>query len=224
MYSPELTALLTSPYTRPTGKSPSPRNLLSPPTLPPRADPSSKDARLFGPFSKRREVNIRWRYFSYHWKRLYPPLEVSVGQQGAQETSPKADALLGARIRGVGMQTAGLLEELKLLAGPVSERPPAPRRIDPVYPFHTFSCAADRRALLNRFLRRRYRELLDRIPVLTYSYVPNKSAIGANSYSSGKYEVSLDLAALSPHIQCETAHSQELDAVDLAWYERGASP
>ena len=147
-----------------------------------------------------------------------------MGRQGAQETSPQADALLGARIRGVGMQTAGLLEELRLLAGPVSGRPPAPRRIDPAYPFHTFSCAADRRALLNRFLRRRYRELLGRIPVLKYLYVPNKSAVGANSYSSGNYGVSLDLAAISPHIQYETAHSQELDAVDLAWYKRGVSP
>ena len=222
VYSPELTALLVSPYSRPSGRAPKLPHLLSPPTLPPRADPSSEDARIFGPFSKRREVNIRWRYFSYHWKRLYPPLEVSVKQSGAQETSSQEDALLGARIRGVGMQTAGLLEELKVLAGPVYERPPAPRRADPVYPLQTSSYASDRRALPNRFLRRRYRELLGRIPVLTYSYVPNKSAIGPNDHPKGKYEVSLALAALSQHMRCETALSQELDAVDLAWFERGS--
>jgi hypothetical protein len=147
-----------------------------------------------------------------------------VGQQGAQETSSQEDALLGARIRGVGMQTAGLLDELKSLAGPVSETPPAPRRIDPVYSPHTFSYTADRRALPNRFLRRRYRELLGRIPVLTYSYVPGESVIGSNDNPTGKYDVSLALTALSHHAQHETAHSQEVDAVDLAWFERGMSP
>lgn len=223
VYSPELTALLLSPYSRLSGKIPKPPHLLSPPTLPPRADPSSEDARLFGPFSKRREVNIRWRYFSYQWKRLYPPLEVSVKQRGAQETSSREDALLSAGIRGVGMQTAGLLEELKLLAGPVSVRPPAPRRADPVYHLRASSCGPDGRALPNRFLRRRYRELLGRIPVLTYSYVPSESAIGSNNYPKGKYEVSLDHAALSRHRRCETAHSQELDGVDLAWFERGST-
>lgn len=212
-------ALFLSPYSRPTGKTPKPRHLHSPPTLPPRADLSSDDARLFGPFSKRREVNIRWRYFSSQWKRLYPPLEVSVEKQGAQGTSSQDDALLGARVRGVGMQTAGLFDELKLLAGPTSERPPPPRRIDPVYPSIP-SYTADRRAP-NRFLRRRYRELLGRIPVLTYSYVPGDSKIGSSDYPAGKYEVSLALAALSPHVR-KAAHFQELDAVDLAWFEHGS--
>jgi hypothetical protein len=195
--------------------------LHSPPTLPPRVDPSSDDARLFGPLSKRREVNIHWRYFSSQWKRLYPPLEVSVKKQGVQETSSQDDALLGARIRGVGMQNAGLLDELKLLAGPASERPPAPRRIDPVYPSAP-SFTADRRALPNRFLRRRYRELLGRIPVLTYSYVPGDLEIGSNDYPAGKYELSLAPAALSPHVR-KTAHCQELDTVDLAWFKHGST-
>ena len=220
VYGPELEALLISPYTRPSGKNPKLSHLLSPPTLPPRASPSSEDARLFGPFSKRREVNIRWRYFSHHWKRLYPPLEVSVKQQGTQETSSQEDALLGARIRGVGLQTAGQLDEVKSLAGPASEKPPAPRRIDPIYLPHTHPSAADRRSQPNRFLRRRYRELLGRIPVLTYTYVPDKSVTNSNNYPMGKYEVSLTRTALSPYVRQETVHSQELDAVDLAWFER----
>jgi hypothetical protein len=223
VYSPEFTALLLSPCSRPTGKTLRPSHLHSPPALPPRANPSSEDARLFGPFSKRREVNIRWRYFSSQWKKLYPPLEVSVKKQGTQETSSQEDALLGARIRGVGMQTAGLLDELKLLAGPTSERPPAPRRTDPVYPSHTPSYTGDRRALPNRFLRRRYRELLGRIPVLTYSYVPGKSEIGSDNYPEGKYEVSLALPAISPHLRLETAHSQGLGTVDLAWFKHGTT-
>ena len=222
MYSPQLTALLLSPYTRPSsGKPLKPSHLNEPPTLPLRADPSSEDARLFGPFSKRREVNIRWRYFSYHWKRLYPPLEVSVKKQGAQETSSQEDAILGARIRGVGMQTAGLLAELISLTGSGSERPPTPRRTDPVYLPHSVSRVADRQVLPNRFLRRRYRELLGRIPILTYSCVPGQPVMGTKDCPAGKYEVSLAPNALSPRIQHEKARSKVLDDVDLAWFEQG---
>ena len=221
MYSPELTALLLSPYTRPSGKPLKPSHLSGPPTLPPRANPSSEDARLFGPFSKRREVNIRWRYFSDHWKRLYPPLEVTVKEQGARETSSQEDVILGARIRGVGMQTAGLLAELMSLTGSGSERPPTPRRIDPAYLPHSVSRAADWQVLPNRFLRRRYRELLGRIPILTYSYVPGQPVMGTKDCPAGKYEVSLAPNALSPRIQHETARSKVLDDVDLAWFEQG---
>jgi len=223
VYSPELTALLVSPYTRSSGTTPKSSHLRQPPTLPPRADPSSEDAHLFGPFSKRREVNIRWRYFSHHWKRLYPPLEVSVKQKGEQETSSQEDAILGARIRGVGMQGGGLLEELKSLAGPVSQRPPAPRRIDPVYLPRTVSGVADRGrpVLPNRFLRRQYRELLGRIPILTYTYVPGKPVNDSDNRPTGKYEVSLAANALSQRVRRETVHSQELDGVDQAWFERG---
>ena len=224
MYSPELTALLLSPYTRPSsGKPLKPSHLCEPPTLPLRANPSSEDARLFGPFSKRREVNIRWRYFSQQWKRLYPPLEVSVKKQGARETSSQEDAVLGARIRGVGLQTAGLLAELMSLTGSGSERPPTPRRIDPVYPPHSVSRVADCQVLPNRFLRRRYRELLGRIPILTYSHVPGQPVVDTKDCPAGKYDVSLAPNALSPRIQHEAARSKalELDDVDLAWFKQG---
>jgi hypothetical protein len=142
-------------------------------------------------------------------------------QQGAQETASQEDAILATRIRGVGMQTAGLLEELKSLAGCVSERPPTPRRMDPVYPPNSVSCDADQRVLPSRFLRRRYRELLGRIPILTYSYMPDQPAIGTKTYPTGKYEVSLAPNALSLRRPQERTHSKVLDVVDLAWFERG---
>ncbi|KAJ7293404.1 hypothetical protein C8J57DRAFT_1490821 [Mycena rebaudengoi] len=68
VYSQELTALLTSPHSRirrPLDK----KHLACPTTLPARADPASADARLLGPFSKRRETNIRWRYFVAECKK-----------------------------------------------------------------------------------------------------------------------------------------------------------
>jgi len=143
-----------------------------------------------------------------------------VKQRGAQESSSQEDALLGARIRGVGMQTAGQLDEVKSLAGPASEKPPAPRRIDQIYlPHNAHSPTADQRSLPNRFLRRRYRELLGRIPVLTYSYVPGESVTSSNGHPTGKYEVSLARTAISQYVKPVT-HSEELDAVDLAWIER----
>jgi hypothetical protein len=145
-----------------------------------------------------------------------------VKQQGPQETSSPEDAFFGARIRGVGMQTAGLLEELKSLAGSVSDRPPTPRRMNPVYSPHSVFRVADQRVSPNRFLRRRYRELLGRIPILTYSYVPGQPVIGTKDYPAGQYEVSLAANASSLRTPHETTHSKVLDVVDQAWFERGA--
>jgi hypothetical protein len=139
--------------------------------------------------------------------------------QGMQETAPQKDPVLDLRVRGVGMQTTGLLEELKMLAGPVSKRPPAPRRIDPVYHPPTHSAIDERRVLPNRYLRRRYRELLDRIPILTY--VPGRQGTNSDNPATSRYVVSLAANALSRHIQPETVHSSEVDAVDLAWFQRG---
>ena len=225
VYSPELTALLLSPYSRSSGKTLKPSHLHEPPTLPSKADPTSEDARLFGPLSKRRQVNIRWRYFSHHWKRIYPPIEISVKHQETQNISSQEGLAPNAGIRGVGLQGAGLLEKLKMLAGEVSKRPIAPRRINSAYRSKSPPIAADRGSLPNRYLRRRYRELLGRIPILTRPNVPGNltTATTPNSHSTGKYAVSLATNALSQRVQHEVAHSSEVDAVDLAWFLRGKS-
>lgn len=76
-FSPELTTLLTSPHsrtTRPLNKG----DIITPRNLPACADPLSEDARIYGQFSKRREVNIRWRQFRAETKKLFPPLDSSV--------------------------------------------------------------------------------------------------------------------------------------------------
>ncbi|KAI9445353.1 hypothetical protein H4582DRAFT_912177 [Lactarius indigo] len=225
VYSPELAALLLSPYSRSSGKALKSSHLHKPPTLPPRADPTSEDARLFGPLSKRREVNIRWRYFSYQWKRINPPIEIPVKHQETQKTSSQEGFAPDTGMLGVGLQGAGLLEELKMLAGAVSTRPTAPRRIDSAYRSESPSVAvAPGRGLSpNRYLRRRYRELLGRIPILTHSHVSGNSTTttASNGRLTGKYEVSLAANALSMRVQHEAAHSSEIDAVDQAWFLRG---
>ena len=217
--------MLLSPHSRSSGKALKPSHLREPATLPSRADPTSDDARLFGPLSKRREVNIRWRYFSHHWKRICPPIEISVKHQETQKTPPQEGFAPGAGIRGVGLQGAGLLEELKMLAGAVSKKPITPRRIDSVYRSKSPSITTNRGLSPNRYLRRRYRELLGRIPILTHSHVPGNptTATASNGHPTGKYEVTLAANALSLRVQHEAAHSSEVDAVDLAWFLRGES-
>jgi hypothetical protein len=223
VYSPELAALLLSPHSRSSGRALRPSHLHQPPALPSRADPASEDARLYGPFSKRRQVNIRWRYFSHHWKRVYPPIEISVKHEETQNTASQEGFAPNTEMRGVGLEGAGLLEELKMLAGEVSKRPISPRRINPVYQSKSSSIATDRGPLPNRYLRRRYRELLGRVPILTRSNVPGNSKTTSAPNAKGKYVVSLAANALSPRVQHEVAHSSEVDAVDLAWLLRGKS-
>ncbi|KAJ6627104.1 hypothetical protein B0H10DRAFT_1780292, partial [Mycena sp. CBHHK59/15] len=77
VYSAELKALLMSPHSR-TTRPLSQKELDFPTTLPARANPASDDAWLLGPLSKRRETNIRWRYFVAEWKKVRTPLQVVV--------------------------------------------------------------------------------------------------------------------------------------------------
>ena len=74
--SPAMIALSNSSHGRESGKRVGRREFEHPPTLPARADPSSEDARLVGPFSRRRLMNERWRFFKSQVGRLLPPLHI----------------------------------------------------------------------------------------------------------------------------------------------------
>ncbi len=65
------------------------RDFEHPPTLPARATPSSEDARLLGPFSRRRLVNERRRFFKQEMSRLLPPLRIrtEAAVSGAKEAT-----------------------------------------------------------------------------------------------------------------------------------------
>ncbi|KAI0068284.1 hypothetical protein BV25DRAFT_1790937, partial [Artomyces pyxidatus] len=172
IYSPELTALLTSSYSRTSRNAVSRQHLQNPPMLPPRADRSSEEARLFGPLSKRREVNIRWHYFTTQWKRLFPPIELSKTQQGAGVgNSDSVAAGAAASVRTVGLQSACTFQELEEFSGMHHEAPPTPRRqvLNRDQDVRTNHSEENRRKAPNRYLRRRYMELLGRIPILTYT-------------------------------------------------------
>lgn len=183
-YSPELATLLTSVHSRTLTRPLKPAALKNPPTLPGRAESSSEEARILGPFSKRREVNIRWRYHIGEIRRTYYPLELTVPDLLPHQKHHQHQH----HLRTTGLEKLCLLQEVERIArSPCDDGRPFPRRqqrksaqqesvqtclnipqpdksdqtkFSPSPPFPS------------RFLRRRYRELLARIPIL----VPDKTA------------------------------------------------
>ena len=197
VYSPALKALLTSAYSR-TTKPLKVADLVDPPVLPARADPSSPDARIFGPLSKRREVNIRRRYFASEWKKVFPPIEVQVGpdkNQSAKQFIP-----------GCGMQI-GVLADIEKTVGTLEGHRPLPRRerLSEQGRFETGIKAGHS----SRWLQRRYRSLLNRLPLL----VCNPSD---NSQPSGSFAVQRSELALPPY-QRPISYLPEVDSTTLAW-------
>lgn len=177
-YSPELAALLTSAVSR-TARPLRLKNLDSPQTLPTRADPASEEARLLGPFSKRREFNIRWRFFKDETAKLLLPLQMNVAGAG----SSKEDALR-AGIRYFGFQGTDLYERATMLTDGLTQ----PRNV---------------RSRERRWLRRRYRQLLGRMPMLMYH--------------RGHYQVNSPPQALSSSLPYSPSQVVELDEVNKAW-------
>ncbi|KAJ7275220.1 hypothetical protein B0H12DRAFT_988373, partial [Mycena haematopus] len=153
VYSKELRALLTSPASRSVGKAVSERTLDFPPKLPARADPKSEDARILGPFSKRREKNIRWRYFVEQLQNVQPALQLVIENIPAGTRGTALDDIRRVGIRGLPMQGLRVFEDVKTLATPPQERPRrTPKNLDT--------------PSMSRWIRRRYGSLLNQIPTL----------------------------------------------------------
>ncbi|KAJ3760722.1 hypothetical protein EV360DRAFT_39203 [Lentinula raphanica] len=186
IYSPELTALLVNTASR-TNKPLDAHQLKFPPTLSPRADPTSEEARLLGPLSKRLELNTRWRYFTREWKKVYPPLEIAVKNKAGSLSMSLSDVVdTGGRI--LQSQDQVLLSEVEDISqGDLSKhRHPS------------------------RWLRRRYQELLGRLPVLILN----------QGHKRITYNVNLPHNSIA-QIGRNTAHRRPaLDVANLAWLER----
>ncbi|THH19987.1 hypothetical protein EW146_g1282 [Bondarzewia mesenterica] len=222
VFSRELTALITSDHARISGKALPSSYLTRPPNLPPRADPDSEEARLFGRYSKRLEVNKRRRFFANQWRTVKPPLEITVkhvGDKRAASESSEVDAVTHAGVRGVGLQGAGIFQELKMLAGPVGRTPPMPRRQRQLLQSLTGAPVHDpppQPSAPTRYLRRRYRELMGRIPILTYTPPSKKPSTDSDDSQRGKYTVSFDSNAIITHGRTFPRIPQA-DAIDMAW-------
>lgn len=171
VYSPELRTLLTSDISRST-KPLKPSNLDRPPTLPPHFDSSSEEARLFGGLSKRREKNIRQRFFKHEVQKVYPPLEVEVrGGLSIEEVG----------VRGGAGQGLGLLKGVESIIGATWKPPRLTRRERQcLTESDTFVQPASGQQHPSRWLRRRYQSLLWRLPIL--SFKPGRKP-GSGSYS-----------------------------------------
>ncbi|KAG2159665.1 uncharacterized protein EDB93DRAFT_6021 [Suillus bovinus] len=189
VYSQELTALLTSGLSR--RKRPlAPGDLSFPPILPERADPNSSDAQILGPFSKRREVNARWKYFRQEWKKVLPPLQISVSpsREDGHEGSDSGTATV---VRKIGFYDTTVLEELVRLT---------------TKPKNTSGAFLPR-----RWLRRRYQELLGRIPILTFM----SARKDMKTKKPGGFSVSLAPNALKARSQGRSLPCATDD--DVAW-------
>lgn len=204
-YSPELVALLTSGISR-TTRPLQKHQLVSPPGLRGHAKSDFEDTTLLGPPSRRREHNIRCRFFRNEWKKVYPPLQVSL-QHPANHTNthiPSHPPL------NFGFQNVITLQELLALGGSPSRLPEPPskqrrQRIQKKSDANPFD--GD---LSVRWLRRRYQALLGRVPLL----IP-RSPLPQDSFKR-TYDVQLASNAITtsrPH----PSRLRFVDTEDVSW-------
>jgi hypothetical protein len=192
--------------------------------MPLRADPSSEEARLLGPFSKRREVNLRWRYFTEECRKVLPPLQLSVKEisdsfEVTKESSDRHD-IAAAGVRNVGLQGGRLLEEAQNLAGPAWKPSSIPRRARKGPRIQTPDSPEESpftSELSTRWLRKRYQNLLGKIPVLTYSY-PKRQNDGEGGHS-GRYEITLTPSAISSQVRYGASRLPPVDESNLSWIQ-----
>lgn len=129
--------------------------------------------------------------------------------------------IASAGVRNVGLQGCGLLEQAQMLAGPAWKPLPTPRRArergtmenrttEPTEqnPFNS--------SLPTRWLRKRYQDLLGRVPILTYTY---KKPSG-DQRGIGRYEITLAPSALSSHIRYGANRLPPVDDSNLSWVQR----
>ncbi|KAF8913033.1 hypothetical protein CPB84DRAFT_1760183 [Gymnopilus junonius] len=181
IYSPELKALLTSALSRST-KPLDRADLTAPRTLPARADPSSEEARLFGPLSKRREVNIRWRFFRTGLTKVLPPLEIE-GRQLCDNQSTSVSC------RPLAIQNQGIIRDIQNLIGDLFvERPKTRRERGSNPPSQDISATPQCvKRHPSRWVRRRYRALLSRIPQLVYDPKSTKEPFSVRTFPLAHY-------------------------------------
>ncbi|KAI0328173.1 hypothetical protein GY45DRAFT_1326714 [Cubamyces sp. BRFM 1775] len=217
VYSREMQALMTSDAARATRMLYADA-LQNPPILPARADPNSPEARTLGPFSKRREVNLRWRFFQQELQKTLLPLQVVVSDhpQSGDPPSPKTDeaSLARAGIRSIGLQHSGVFEEIEALAAVPNKARHSAKDGAPSDSSAQGSSPTSSSHLSERFLRRRYQQLLARTPILVYK--PSRTASSEDEAADGKFQVTL-----SPHAAKRgTPVHRTASEVDLAWIRR----
>jgi hypothetical protein len=192
MYSPALTALLTSPHSR-TTKPLSKSDIIRPRNLPACANPLSDEARIHGPFSKRREVNIRWRQFKTETKKLLPPLDACLANSIIKDPNRTLDANLEN------------LENVESAVGELCRGPTKTRREQKDMKKDESRTLSDHRHP-SRWVRRRYRWLLSCSPRLMYQ---SEKLLG----------VQISQRSFSPS-QKPAVHMPEVDVTTMSWFRK----
>jgi len=194
IFSPELSALLTSPHSR-TTKPLNKSEIITPRNLPTRANPLSDDARLYGPLSKRRQVNIRWRQFKAETKKLFPPLGAHVTDAVIKDGKSQSRVLHGK------------LEHLENVEGAVGElcRGPTKTRRERNDNINESPAPLIYRHP-SRWVRRRYRWLLSRSPRLVYR-------------SDNFVSVQMSPRSFSPY-QKSAVYLPEVDRTTETWFRK----
>jgi len=201
VYSPQLKALLSHPSSK-RNKVLRPEDFSNPRTLPLQANPKSEEARIFGRFSKHREVNIRWRFYKDELKKVLPPLEVDIAEN---ETNKQEGQILP---RALSMSGHGVLREVESLVGNIFPRPPLTRRERRTSGDSDFSRFAIAKGHPSRWIRRRYRTLLAQLPHLTYcARKENPFTVTTSPF-----------ALLDPHRYVRQI--PDADSVTAAWLEK----
>ncbi|KAH8918228.1 hypothetical protein BT69DRAFT_1285889 [Atractiella rhizophila] len=171
-YPPALIALLQSPFS---SRTTTLQSLLYPPSLPARGIPGTEERVKFGGLTARRQTRPRWRFYRTRiGSSLLPPLEVRVRKRDGTvmrgEEAGKEWTRWGGRLPQ--LQANGLVDELERKAAGIGDsdshtrgwKKPIHRRLGRT------AIRTSRLVVVNRsrrYLRRRYRSLLNNIPILT---------------------------------------------------------
>ncbi|GAA6046440.1 hypothetical protein JCM3770_004925 [Rhodotorula araucariae] len=134
-FPPPLAALVTSPISH-LSRPPTPVQLLTPPTLPERADPTSEAARLLGPLTPERVRAVKRRWWNLQTGKVRAPLAVRVRHSG-QDVTDENEALALLERAGLGGMRRELLrrgwDRVRQLEGKAAgadvQRPLPPRRL-----------------------------------------------------------------------------------------------
>jgi len=184
-----------------------PSSLINPPLLPPRHDPNSEEARILGRLSLRREFNHRRKFFRTEVQKVLPPLEI-LEEQSANRHHP--------RRRLEKLHLPQMLKNMVKI-----RKPERPKRSIPVKtmdqdqedPEQINSDADDVDRLPSRFLRRRHKLLLGKIPILGYTVIKSEK----NPIPRPSYSVYMNPDGLSPDNQYHTDRLSEAGSLNTTW-------
>jgi hypothetical protein len=130
-----LAALVTSSIAH-TARAPTPSQLLNPPTLPARADPSSEDARLLGQLIPQRIRAIKRRYWNSQTGKLRAPIALRLHTDTGEVVDPEQASELLEKYtslyippRAIALGRARLAELVEKADAPASTGPLPPRRL-----------------------------------------------------------------------------------------------